>query len=245
MAELVDAQVSGTCGSNVVEVRVFFRAPSFVIKVFAMTVTLHQGDIPASLSFGAAVAVDTESMGLAWERDRLCVVQLSSGDGNAHLVQFKKDEYDAPNLKKLLEDPETVKIFHYARADMAVLAHYLDVMVGPVYCTKIASVLARTFSDRHGLKDLCHDLLGVELAKEMQTSDWGASSLTQQQLDYAASDVLYLHRLRAKLNEMLIREEREYLADAAFLFLPARAALDMAGWAQTDIFAHKPVRHVG
>ncbi|MCL2469586.1 MAG: ribonuclease D [Alphaproteobacteria bacterium] len=208
----------------------------------ASSVTLHQGDIPASLSFGGAVAVDTESMGLHWERDRLCVIQLSSGDGQAHLVQFQKDEYDAPNLKKLLSDPEVVKIFHFARADLAVLAHYLEVMPQPVYCTKIASVLARTFTDRHGLKDLCRDLLGIELTKEMQASDWGADTLSPEQLNYAASDVLYLHRLRARLDEMLIREGRAYLADAAFRFLPARAALDLAGWAQTDIFAHKPVR---
>lgn len=206
------------------------------------TITLHHGDIPADLTFGDCVAIDTESMGLNHARDRLCVIQLSAGDGTAHLVQFSKGQYDAPNLKKLLRDPNVTKLFHFARADLAMITHYMGVMPEPVYCTKIASVLARTFSDRHGLKDLCKDLLGFDLAKEQQTSDWGADTLTPEQQAYAASDVLHLHRLRDKLNAMLVRENRMPLAQAAFAFLPARAALDLAGWENVDIFAHKPTR---
>lgn len=205
-------------------------------------ITLYQGDIPADLSFGSSVAIDTESLGLNWARDRLCVVQLSSGDGNAHLVQFRQGEYDAPNLKRLLNDASVTKLFHFARADLAMLSYYLGVMPQPVYCTKVASIIARTFCDRHGLKDLCRDLLGFELAKEQQTSDWGADSLTPEQLTYAASDVLYLHQLKDKLDAMLVREKRDHLARAAFTFLPTRAALDIAGWDNVDIFAHKPNR---
>ena len=205
-------------------------------------ITLHHGDIPANLTFGECVAIDTESMGLNHARDRLCVVQLSAGDGTAHLVQFEKDSYAAPNLKKMLRDPSITKLFHFARADLAMISHYLGIMPEPVYCTKVASLLARTFTDRHGLKDLCRDLLGFELPKEQQTSDWGAATLTPEQQAYAASDVLYLHKLRDKLDAMLVREKREHLAKAAFTFLPARAALDLAGWENTDIFAHKPLR---
>jgi ribonuclease D len=175
-------------------------------------------------------------------RDRLCLVQLSAGDGKAHLVQFAPDSYDAPNLKKLLADPAVTKLFHFARADLAVLSHYLGVMPKPVYCTKIASILARTFSDKHGLKDLRRDLLGIDMSKEQQTSDWGAADLTQEQLCYAASDVLHLHRLRAKLDDMLAREGRAHLAKAVFEFLPTRAELDLAGWENVDIFSHRPVR---
>ena len=206
------------------------------------SITLHHGDLPDGLDLGPVVAVDTESMGLDWARDRLCVVQLSSGDGSAHLVQFAPNDYDAPNLKKMLGDPRVTKLFHFARADLAMISFYLGVMPQPVYCTKVASVLARTFSDRHGLKDLCRDLLSVELAKEQQTSDWGAAELTEAQKTYAASDVLYLHQLRDKLDAMLTREKRAHLAQAAFAFLPARAALDIAGWENVDIFAHKPNR---
>lgn len=205
-------------------------------------IILHKGDIPDGLTFGGSVAIDTESLGLNWARDRLCLVQLSGGDGFVHLVQFMPGQYAAPNLKKLLADQSVTKIFHFARADLAMLSYYLGVMPAPVYCTKIASVLARTFTDRHSLKDLVKDLLGIELAKEQQTSDWGAPCLTDEQLTYAASDVLYLHSLREKLDEMLTREGRGHLARAAFDFLPARAALDVAGWNGIDIFAHKPSR---
>lgn len=205
-------------------------------------IILHQGDIPADLSFGSSVAIDTESMGLDWTRDRLCLVQLSAGDGKAHLVQFMPNQYEAPNLKKLLADMSVTKLFHFARADLAMLTFYLGVMPGPVYCTKIASIIARTFCERHSLKDLVRDFLGFDLDKEKQTSDWGAPTLSKEQLAYAASDVLYLHQLREKLNAMLVREGRDHLAQAAFDFLPARAALDIAGWDGIDIFAHKPVR---
>jgi len=188
--------------------------------------------------FGDAVAIDTEAMGLNPHRDRLCLVQLSRGDGDAHLVQFRAGCYDAPNLRRLLNDPSVVKLFHFARFDIAILYHYLGVMPQPLYCTKIASRLVRTFTDKHGLRELCKDLLGVELKKEQQSSDWGAPSLTDEQLRYAASDVLHLHALRAKLDEMLDREDRVELAQRCFEFLPARAVLDLAGWAEQDIFAH-------
>ncbi|MEJ0062216.1 MAG: ribonuclease D [Alphaproteobacteria bacterium] len=208
-------------------------------------ITLHQGDLPDSLSFGDSVAVDTESLGLNWERDRLCLVQLSSGDGNAHLVQFKKGEYDAPNLKRLLADPKVTKLFHFARADLVTIKYYLGVMAAPVYCTKIASALTRTFTERHGLKDLSRDLLGIDLSKEQQTSDWGAPNLTPEQLAYAASDVLHLHQLRIKLDATLAREGRAALAAAICQFLPTRAELDIAGWSDVDIFAHRPTSRPG
>ena len=203
-----------------------------------MTHHLHRGDLPEGLLFGDSVAIDTEAMGLNPHRDRLCLIQLSRGDGDAHLVQFAAGCYDAPNLKRLLTDPGVVKLFHFARFDIAILYHYLGVMPAPLYCTKIASRLVRTFSDRHGLRDLCKDLLGVDLKKEQQSSDWGASSLTDEQLRYAASDVLYLHALRARLDLMLARERRTELARRCFDFLPARALLDLEGWAEQDIFAH-------
>jgi ribonuclease D len=199
---------------------------------------LHKNDLPASLNLGPVVAMDTETMGLNPARDRLCLVQLSSGDGNAHIVQLDKDNYAAPNLKKLLTDPNTVKLFHFARFDLAVMMAYLGVMTGPIYCTKIASRLTRTFTDRHGLKDLARDVIGIELSKQQQSSDWGAANLTQDQLDYAASDVLHLHAIKAKLDTLLEREKRVELAQACFDFLPVRVALDLAGWAETDIFAH-------
>ena len=203
-----------------------------------MSHQLHHGDLPEGLAFGSAVAVDTEAMGLNPHRDRLCLVQLSAGDGNAHLVQFSPDNYDAPRLKRLLSDPAVLKLFHFGRFDLAMLYCYLGVMPGPVYCTKIASRLARTFTDRHGLRDLCKDLLGVELSKQQQSSDWGAPSLTEEQLRYAASDVLHLHALRARLDTMLARENRIELARTCFDFLPNRALLDLEGWAEQDIFAH-------
>ena len=210
-----------------------------------MTITLHNGDLPAHITFGDCVAVDTESMGLNWDRDRLCLVQLSSGDGNAHLVQLAAGNYAAPNLKKLISDPKVTKLFHFARADLATLKCYFGVMPAPTYCTKIASVMARTFSDRHSLKDLTRDLLGIELSKEQQTSDWGAETLSEDQLRYAASDVLYLHKLKAKLDEMLAREGRAKLAQGFMDCLPYRAEADLAGWGNVDIFAHRPVAKSG
>lgn len=203
-----------------------------------MTVHLYEGDIPEGLDFGTAVAVDTETMGLNPLRDRLCLVQLSSGDGDAHLVKFARDEYEAPHLKALLSDPIVTKIFHFGRFDLAVLQQYLGIWATPVYCTKIASKLARTFTDRHGLKDICRELLGVEISKQQQTSDWGAAEISEAQMEYAASDVYYLHRLKEALDEMLAREDRTGLAETAFGFLPTRAELDLRGWAETDIFAH-------
>lgn len=204
----------------------------------APTLHLHRGDLPDGLSFGDSVAVDTETLGLNPARDRLCLVQLSAGDGTAHLVQLARDAYDAPNLKALLGDPAILKIFHFGRFDIAVIRAYLGVLCRPVFCTKIASKLTRTYTDRHGLKDLCRDILGVELSKVQQTSDWGAAELSQQQLHYAASDVLHLHRLKAHFDAVLDRDGRSALAAACFDFLPTRAALDLAGWADEDIFAH-------
>jgi ribonuclease D len=201
-------------------------------------IKLHKNDLPAGLGFGSSVAVDTETMGLKPHRDRLCVVQLSGGDGNAHLVQLDGTDWSAPNLKALLANPAVLKIFHFARFDVGVLAHHLGVVTEPVYCTKIASRLVRTYTDRHGLKDLCAELLGVELSKQQQSSDWGADKLTDQQRHYAASDVLYLHALKAKLDAMLEREGRQAYAEAAFQFLATRAHLDLAGFEDVDIFAH-------
>lgn len=200
-------------------------------------ITLHRGDLPPDLSFGSIVAIDTETMGLRPERDRLCLVQLSSGDGTVHLVQFN-NQFDAPNLKRLLTDPSVVKLFHFARFDVAVLKAYLGVDVSPIWCTKIASKLVRTFTDRHGLKDLVRELLGVELSKQQQSSDWGAPELTEAQLEYAASDVLHLHALQTKLTDMLAREGRLDQAEACFRFLPTRGWLDLHGYADADIFAH-------
>jgi ribonuclease D len=203
-----------------------------------MTHHLHRGDLPEGIGFGSAVAVDTEAMGLNPHRDRLCVVQLSGGDGDAHLVQLPPGAYDAPRLKALMADPTVTKLFHFARFDLAMIYHYLGVMAGPVYCTKIASRLARTFTDKHGLRDLCKDVLNVDISKQQQSSDWGAPTLTEEQLRYAATDVLHLHALRAKLDTMLAREGRIDLARATFDFLPTRVLLDLEGWAEQDIFAH-------
>lgn len=203
-----------------------------------MSITLHRGDLPEALDLGPVIAVDTETMGLQPERDRLCVVQLSAGDGVAHLVQFAPGAYEAPNLRRLLADPARLKLFHYARFDLAVLRRYLGVACAPVYCTKIASKLARTYTDRHGLKDLVRELLGVELDKSEQSSDWGAGRLSDTQLRYAARDVAHLHELRARLDAMLEREGRAHLAQVCFDFLPARAELDLAGWPDQDLFAH-------
>jgi len=203
-----------------------------------MSIELHKGDLPDGLDFGECVAIDTETLGLRPHRDRLCLVQLSAGDGNAHLVQFAKDTYDAPNLKRILADKNVTKIFHFGRFDLAILQRYLGVLAEPVFCTKIASRLARTYTDRHGLKDICRELLSVDISKQQQSSDWGAAELTQAQRNYAASDVLYLHQLREKLLEMLTREGRLGLAEACCSFLPSRALLDLAGWADEDIFHH-------
>lgn len=203
-----------------------------------MTITLHKGDLPPGLDFGDSVAVDTEAMGLKNERDRLCLVQLSAGDGNAHLVQFAPGVYDAPNLAALLTDPAVTKIFHFARFDVAVLKAYMNVDCTPVYCTKIASYLARTYSDKHGLRELCKEILGKDISKQQQSSDWGAAELTEEQKAYAAGDVLYLHALKDCLERMLVREGRADLARQCFAFLPTRCELDLAGWNETDIFAH-------
>ncbi len=203
-----------------------------------MTIHSHRGDLPDGLSFGDAVAIDTETMGLNPHRDRLCAVQLSAGDGDAHVVQILPGQREAPNLVRLLADPGVVKIFHFARFDVAVLRHAFGVETHPLYCTKIASRLTRTFTDRHGLKDLVRELTGVELSKQQQSSDWGADRFTEAQLAYAASDVLHLHVLREKLDAMLAREGRTELAAACFSFLPTRASLDLLGWAEEDIFSH-------
>lgn len=202
------------------------------------TIKLHKNDLPAGLTFTGSVAIDTETLGLKPLRDRLCLVQLSSGDNCAHLVQLDGNDWSAPRLKALLSDVAVLKIFHFGRFDIAMLEHYLGVRIGPVYCTKIASKLARTYTDRHGLKDLCNELLGVDLSKQQQSSDWGAEKLTDQQKHYAASDVLYLHALKAKLDAMLVREGRMQVAEACFRFLPTRARLDLAGFEDEDIFAH-------
>ena len=208
-----------------------------------MTIYFHEGDLPDGLDLAAnardhVIAVDSETMGLNPVRDRLCLVQLSAGDGDAHLVRFRRGVYDAPNLCKLLADPATTKLFHFARFDVAMFQAYLGVVTRPVYCTKIASKLVRTFTDRHGLKDICRELVGVEISKQQQSSDWGADTLSPEQQAYAASDVLYLHDLKAKFDIMLAREERTDIARACFDFLPARAALDLGGWEDPDIFAH-------
>ncbi len=203
-----------------------------------MTNYLHKGDLPDGLDLGAVVAVDSETMGLNPHRDPLCVVQLSAGDGNAHLVQLDRSNYDAPRLKALLADPKILKIFHYARFDIAAFQQWLGVVTTPVYCTKIASRLCRTYTDRHGLKDVTRELLGIEISKQQQSSDWGAETLSEAQIAYAASDVLHLHALREKLDAMLAREGRMQLAEACFGFLQTRAALDLAGWPEIDIFAH-------
>ncbi|MCZ4255264.1 ribonuclease D [Sulfitobacter sp. G21635-S1] len=203
-----------------------------------MTNTLHQNDLPDDLDLGPVVAIDCETMGLNPHRDRLCVVQLSAGDGNAHLVQITKGQTEAPNLCKLLQDPEVLKLFHFGRFDIAAMMNAFGVLTAPVYCTKIASRLVRTYTDRHGLAKLLQELLGIDISKQQQSSDWGAAKLTNAQLDYAASDVLYLHQLRDRLDEMLEREGRMDIAQACFDFLPSRAKLDLQGWPDTDIFAH-------
>jgi len=204
-----------------------------------MAIHFHEEDLPADISFDGPIAVDTEAMGLVPGRDRLCLVQLSDGSGEEHLVRFAQgSNYAAPNLKKLLADPQRLKLYHFARFDIGIMQAYLGIMAAPLYCTRTASRLVRTYTDRHGLKDLVKELLNVEISKQQQTSDWGAAELSDAQREYAASDVRYLHQLKAKLDERLAREDRTALAQACFDFLPARALLDIAGWPEQDIFAH-------
>ena len=201
-------------------------------------IKLHKGDLPSDVNLGPVVAVDTEAMGLNPHRDDLCVVQLSSGDGTAHVVQLNRPAYDCPNLKALLVDTNTLKLFHFARFDVAMMQKHLAITCGPIWCTKIASKLARTYTDRHGLKDVSKEIAGIDMSKAQQSSDWGASELSDAQVHYAASDVLHLHKVKAGLEAMLVREGRLALAEACFAFLPVRAELDLAGWENTDIFAH-------
>jgi len=208
------------------------------LKKSDQIIKLHKGDLPDGLTFGKSVAVDTETLGLNPLRDRLCLVQLSADSGVAHLVQFDGKDYQAPNLKLLLSNPGVTKIFHYARFDMAVMRHYLDLNCVPVFCTKIASRLTRTYTDRHGLRDLCGELLGIEISKQQQQSDWGAEGLSDEQMQYAAADVLHLHRLKEILERRLGREGRQHLAQASFDYLPYRAELDLLGWVEQDLFAH-------
>ncbi|MBM3534448.1 MAG: ribonuclease D [Alphaproteobacteria bacterium] len=204
-----------------------------------MSITLHKGDLPSGLDLGPLIAIDSETMGLNPGRDRLCLVQLSAGDGTCHMVQIAQGQTSAPNLGRMLADPKTTKLFHFARFDIAMFRRHLGVTTAPLYCTKIASKLTRTFTDKHGLKDLCKELLGVELSKQQQSSDWGASTLSEEQLRYAASDVLHLHKLKEKLDAMLKREGRFEIAEACFRFLPVRAELDLLGWGdEDDIFSH-------
>ena len=203
-----------------------------------MTITMHKGDLPENLDFGESVAVDTETLGLVPKRDPLCLIQLSSGDGTAHLLQFDRRKYDAPNLKKILSNPNCEKIFHFARFDVAVIKHYLGIDCSPIYCTKIASKLARTYTDKHGLKDICKELLDIELSKNEQTSDWSLEELSDEQKTYAASDVLYLHKLKSILEGKLEKVNRKELAQNCFDFISTRAYLDLNGWSEIDIFRH-------
>ncbi len=203
-----------------------------------MSITVHKGDLPDNINFGASVAVDTETLGLNLKRDRLCLVQLSAGDGTAHIVQLVKDNYDAPNLKRLMKNEDVLKIFHFARFDLAVMKEYLEIDCAPVYCTKIASRLCRTYTDRHGLKEICRELLDVQLDKFQQSSNWATKELSKEQLSYAANDVLYLHKLKEKCDLMLADVGRTELAQNCFNFLPTRAKLDLEGWNGFDIFEH-------
>ncbi|MBC6403182.1 MAG: ribonuclease D [Hyphomonadaceae bacterium] len=203
-----------------------------------MKIHLHKNDLPDGLDFGSSIAVDTETQGLSLVRDKLCLVQISSGEGEAHIVQVNRETFECPNLKTLLSDTSVEKIFHYARFDLAILKRDLQISVTPVFCTKLASGLVRTYTDRHGLKDICRELLGEDISKQQQSSDWAAENLTEGQLDYAASDVLYLHRLKNILTERLLRESRFDMARACFEFLPTRAELDLKGWGEVDVFSH-------
>jgi len=202
-------------------------------------IKLYKNDLPINIRFKGSIAIDTETMGLNINNDRLCLIQISDGNGNSYIVQFLKNCYDAPNLKKILDDEKILKIFHYARFDIAIIKKSLGIMCKPIYCTKIASKLARTFTDRHGLKDLCKDLLKIDLNKQSQTSDWGNENLTENQLEYAANDVLYLHEIKNKLDKIIDREGKQHLAEACFKFLGTRAEFDLLGWQDKDIFQHK------
>ena len=216
----------------------FYKIPLLSMVQKLKNIKLHKGDIPQNLSLGNSIAIDTETMGLNINNDRLCLIQISSQNGECHLVQFQKDLYKAPNLVKLLKNKSILKIFHFARFDVAVIKKYLKVSCNPIYCTKIASKLARTFTDKHGLKELCRDLLKVDINKQSQTSDWGQDELTEQQINYAANDVLYLHEIKIKLDKMLEREGKKNIADACFKFLPIRSEFDLIGWIDKDIFEH-------
>ncbi len=239
MAELVDAPASGAGVCMDVEVRVLFWAPSFIIDMrVIMTNHLYQNDLPDGLDLGPVVAIDCETMGLNPHRDRLCLIQMSGGDGNCHLIQVSVGQTEAPNLCKMLADPKVLKLFHFGRFDIAAMLNAFGTVTAPVYCTKIASKLVRTYTDRHGLKNLLQELLSVDISKFQQQSDWGAANLSKAQLDYAASDVLYLHQLRDALNIRLAREKRTEMAQACFDFLPMRAQLDLTGWPEQDIFSH-------
>lgn len=235
---MVDALASGASVRKDVEVRVLSWAPFPPQKGMIMTNHLYKNDLPDTLDLGPVVAIDCETMGLNPHRDRLCVVQLSGGDGHAHIVQIAIGQTEAPNLVALLENPEVLKLFHFGRFDIAAMYNAFGALAHPVYCTKIASKLVRTFTDRHGLKYLLQDLVGVDVSKQQQQSDWGSVELSNAQLEYAASDVLYLHRLKTVLDKMLVREGRDVMAKACFDFLPMRAKLDLAGWPELDIFAH-------
>jgi ribonuclease D len=215
------------------------RKLSLTVDGRNVAVYLHKGDLPDSVSFNGPVAVDSETMGLSLVRDPLCLVQISDGGAEAHLVQLDRATYNAPNLKRVLVDPSVLKLFHFARFDVAMFMRDLSIVTAPIYCTKIASKLVRTYTDRHGLKDLAKEVLGRDISKDQQSSDWGAAELSDAQLAYAASDVLYLHALKARLDEMLAREGRVEIAQSCFDFLPSRAALDLAGWEDVDIFAHQ------
>jgi ribonuclease D len=240
---LVDALASGASIRKDVEVRVLSWAPlsSGGIRMMEekpVTIHLYKNDLPDGLTLGPVVAIDCETMGLNPHRDRLCLVQMSDGDGNAHLVQVEKGQTSAPNLARLLQDPATLKLFHFGRFDIAAMYHAFGALAAPVFCTKIASKLVRTYTDRHGLKNLCQEMLNIDISKQQQSSDWGAPDLSEAQKSYAASDVMYLHQLRALFVERLEREGRTEMAQACFDFLPMRAKLDLAGWPEIDIFSH-------
>ena len=213
--------------------------PNVSTKGYKVTIHFYQDDIPSELDFGASIAIDTETQGLNLQRDRLCLIQLSSGNGDAHLVQFEKKKYNAPNLRKLLSDKKTLKIFHFARFDLAAIKMYLEIQCAPVFCTRIASRLTRTYTDKHGLKDICSELIGVEISKQQQQSDWASSELSQNQREYAASDVLYLHQLKDVLEHRLKRENRLEIARGCFDFLKYQVDLDIQGWGEQNIFAHQ------
>lgn len=213
--------------------------PNVSTKGYKVTIHFYQDDIPSELDFGASIAIDTETQGLNLQRDRLCLIQLSSGNGDAHLVQFEKKKYNAPNLRKLLSDKKTLKIFHFARFDLAAIKIYLEIQCAPVFCTRIASRLTRTYTDKHGLKDICSELIGVEISKQQQQSDWASSELSQNQREYAASDVLYLHQLKDVLEHRLKRENRLEIARGCFDFLEYQVDLDIQGWGEQNIFAHQ------